>query len=72
MCCMMILSSFILVVDLKYFNLKDVEAFNVESINKEEDVHVIDDFIDNKVQYDDTMEDYMNDKQDIEDESDDT
>ena len=65
-------SNFTLFVDLSDFEFYQTEVVNVESMVAEENVQHVDDFIDdNKVQYSDTLEDYMDNEEDIEYEFDD-
>ena len=64
-------SNFTLFVDLSDFDLHQPEVLNVESMTIEENVQCVDDFIDdNEVQYDETLENYMDDEEDVEYESD--
>ena len=66
------LSNFTLIIDLGDFDLHEAESFNVKSMDEEEYVQVVDDFIDDiKVQYDETLEDYIVNEQDFEYESND-
>ena len=65
-------SNFTLFVDLSDFDLHQTEVVNVESMVVKENVQRVDDFIDNnEVQYNDTLEDYMDDDEDVEYESND-
>ena len=65
-------SNFTLFVHLSHYELHQIVALNVESMAAEENVQSVDDFIDNnEVQYNDTLEDYMDDEEDVEYESDD-
>ena len=64
-------SNFTLLVDLSDFELHQIEVVNVESMAVEENVQRVDNFIDeNEIQYDDILENYMDDKEDVEYESD--
>ena len=65
-------SNFTFFVDLSDFELHHTEVVNFESIASEENVQCVDEFIDdNEVQYDDTLEDYIDDDEDVEYESND-
>ena len=65
-------SNFTLFIDLSDFELYQTKVVNVESMVAEENVQSVDDFIDdNEVQYDGTLEDYMDDQEDFEYESND-
>ena len=65
-------SNFTLFVDLSDFELHQAKVINVESMVVDENLQCVDDFVDdNKVQYNDTLEDYMNDEEDVEYEFDD-
>ena len=65
-------SNFTLFVDLSNFELHQTEVVNVESMTTEGNVQRVNDFIDdNEIQYNDTLEDYIDDEEDVEYEFDD-